>query len=159
MKRLTISLFSVLALATLLGAAPSDPLYARLLGTWSCTTAAGSSVVQTYDLSSSGAMTMHLSFHQLEGWAGGRFDASFAHDPAGKWITTNHGYGLTFNGTSPGINGDDLLFEGTQSDGSNAVPTREHFHFVSDKQFEHQWLRQGADGRWRVTSHAMCYRR
>ncbi len=57
---------------------------------------------------------------------------------------------------SPGWNGNQMIFNGTMSDGAGETKVRETITKVNDKQFNALWKREGKDGKWTVFGDEIC---
>ncbi|HTZ56432.1 MAG TPA: hypothetical protein VMB20_15395 [Candidatus Acidoferrum sp.] len=152
---LVLALISALVVADTTAGNPH--LFAGLAGTWSCSTAAGSSVIQRYSVAPNGDVTERIDWTNPR-MSGGSGDQVFSYDASsGAWSVKNTGsIGLIFTGTIRDVDGNVADIVGTQTDGKTTVPTRERFIFESPSFFSHVWEVQGSDGGWRPISYAEC---
>jgi hypothetical protein len=152
----TLVLSLVPALAAADTTAGNPHLFGGLAGTWSCSTAAGSTVLQRYAIAANGDVNEHVEWRNAG--AGGTWDQVFSFDAtSGTWNVKNTGStGIVFTGTIRDSGGNVADIVGTQTDGKTTVPYRERFIFESPAFFSHVWDVQGGDGSWRPTSFAEC---
>ena len=148
-----------ISIATPVPTAQPDLDFARLMGSWSCVTVAGSTVVKTFTTPTDGTVKMSESWHAKIGKAHGDFQQIFTRNHATKqWTTKSVGSGLVFTGDPSGMIGDTLDFTGVQTYQDRAVKTRERF-LIDDvgRNFYHLWEVQ-KNHRWQPTSLAECTR-
>jgi hypothetical protein len=130
-------------------------LATQLAGKWWCTTAAGSAVASTFTVAPNGDISDRIEFASSS--KGGWYNQTFHYDAkTGVWHIRNVGSnGSVFTGTSDG--GDRKLVEvnGTQKQGSSALPTRERFIFASPQNFSLLWERR-IKGDWQLESYSDC---
>jgi hypothetical protein len=158
------SLISVLIIAcSLLFAfrpARADDAYQQLLGTWTCTSDAGSLVQQTYALSDDGKwLEMRAKWNNDRARAAGYFQNYFIHDASsGAWNTVSYGSnGWAWAGRSTGLKNNQLVFDGIEETNAGAIITRETLTLRQDGKVEHLWEMRN-NGVYQRTSHAICSR-
>jgi hypothetical protein len=142
--------------AILVAASPAPRVFDQLRGTWSCSTAAGSSVSDTFSIGANGGIRDHLEWRN--GTTTGSFDQSFSYDAqSDTWHVHNVGSnGIVFDGTSHGTDGNVAVITGTQTVAGTTAPVRERYIFESPKSFSHVWEAKAADGTWSSTSYSQC---
>ena len=92
--------------ATPMPTAQPDLAFARLMGSWSCVTVAGSTVVKTFTALPDGTVQMNESWHAKTGKAHGAFQQTFTRNHATtQWTTKSVGSGLVFTGDLSGMTG------------------------------------------------------
>lgn len=145
----------VLAALTL-AAAQSPSLFGSLAGTWSCSTAAGSTVNTTFAVALNGDVVQHVDW--INRGVGGTWDQTFKYDTqAGIWNVKNVGSnGWVFTGTTSGAVGNVAIIAGTQTEGATTVTMRERFTFQTPTEFQHTWEQLTGGGKWAPTSYADC---
>jgi hypothetical protein len=156
MKRASLATLGLFILAV--PALADPPSFAQLAGTWSCTTAVGSSVTSTFTVAANGDVSQHERWATADGLHRGTWDQTFSYDShAAVWNVKNVGSnGWIFTGTSNGINGNIAEIIGTQLENAGlTVPVRERYTFNLPQSFEHVWEGQ-VNGAWAPTSYAEC---
>jgi hypothetical protein len=157
------TLLSIVALACAvspIGAgAQAFPEYGSVLGTWNCTSAAGSSITYTFSMTEDGGwLSLHSAWNNPAGsGANGFFQNYLRKFRDGSWVATSYGSdGWTFQGRSAGWRGGALTFTGTQLTGRGEIASRETFTTVAGK-LQHRWEMRSGDV-WRTTSDTTCVR-
>jgi hypothetical protein len=151
-------LLALVAAITLADTTAGNPhLFAGLAGTWSCSTAGGSSVIQQYTVAANGDVNEHIDWTNAR-TGGGTWDQVFSYDAtSGVWNVKNTGSnGMVFTGTIRDADGNIANIVGSQTDGNATTTYRERFIFETPTSFLHTWEAQARDGSWRPTSFAEC---
>ncbi len=155
--------FSIVALAVALAptaaGAQAFPEYGSMLGTWNCTSTAGSSITYTFKMTDDGGwLSLHSAWNNPAGSGlSGFFQNYLRRSRDGSWIALSYGSnGWTFQGRSAGWSAGALVLTGVQQTNRGDYRTRETFTMVSGK-LQHRW-EAFADDAWRTTSDTTCRR-
>ncbi len=142
-------------IAGLVAATPASSPFDRFVGSWNCASVAGSSGQMTFTRTRNGLV---LRADWKNGGGHSNVDHTFTVNTDGTWMTTemNAAKTATFNGSSPGFDGDTITFSGTQHVGDRAFAQLEKFRFTSADAFEHIWYGQSSDGQWQPDAYQEC---
>ncbi len=137
----------------------AEDAYATLIGTWKCTSDAGSVIAQTNTLTKDGEwLSMRVDWTNPRQAGSGYFQNFFFRSREGSWNTSSYGSnGWAWAGRSPGWKNGHLVFDGIESTNVGAIITRETLTLRGDGKIEYLWEMR-SNGFYETTSNAICSR-